>query len=120
MLLNGTVKASILFEIFESSLKSTIEPPTESSFVFSLFFPMDCKLTAYDGRPGPGRKLKFTKKVFVFNGLTVVLKILLSKCLNPKLINNLFFKKLARSDTVNWRVLFLRNGFPKETYSGPT
>ena len=62
LLIKGTVTASILFEIFESSLKSIIDPPTESSLVFSLFFPIDCKLTEKVGKPGPVIKLKLTKK----------------------------------------------------------
>jgi hypothetical protein len=73
-----------------------------------------------DGIPGPDKNVIFIKNVFVLRGLIVVLRILLSKCLNPKLRNNDRFIKETLSEIVNWRALFLRNGFASETYSGPT
>ena len=51
--------------------------------------------------PGPGRKVKFKNTVFVFNGFTVDFRILLSKCLNPKLRSNVRFNNDTRSEMIN-------------------
>ena len=69
---------------------------------------------------GPGKNVRLTKTVLVFKGFTVVLNILLSKCLNPIFKNNFLSMSAIRSDKVNWRAFLLKNGFPSETNSGPT
>ena len=56
----------------------------------------------------------------MFKGETIVFKILLSRCLKPKLRNNFWSSKETLSDIVNWRVLLLKYGLANEIYSGPT
>ena len=84
VLLTGPILPGIfidksVFKALESSLLSFKNWPNESTSTESipLFLPMTCMLNTIDGAPGPGTKVEFSMKVFVFNGFkTISLKLL--------------------------------------------